>query len=384
MVISHKQKPELKDFRASHQWENLELCYFPELEFLDIMHSIEDWKRKRTISKENAEKRAGHSKAYIDESGKLLRLDWIGTKPGEIYIQYQGSLPISAFEFRTGFSSQGKRAEDEFLQQNWRYKYDEDNRLVELTWHTYPDLEFKYGYHNEQFVYYSYEYDEQGLLRTYQRNEGLSVYGKKFSYENRVIYDRQRNELLAEHTVAKTAWIPITKNRKNSLSFKFGGTPPADINIPLCQKCGNPLTFICTVGLNKPLKNQSSLPFVPIFYCFDCLESTTTTEIQDTGENPVSPIIECNTFPEVQLNLGKSTNLEDEANAHIKLGGLPNWIQDEEYPVCKKCGRIMMFVSQINSDESFSEKNQALMFGDSGRLYTFVCCNIVTSVMQCY
>jgi hypothetical protein len=384
MVIFRKKKPELKDFRASHKWENLEPRYFPELEFLNIMHSIEDWKRKRTILKENAEKQGSYSKAYIDQSGKLLRLDWIGVKPGEVYIQYQGNLPISAFEFRTGLNSQGKRVEDDFLQEDWSYKYDKDNRLVELTWHTYPDLEFKYAYHNEQSVFYSYEYDEPGLLRIYQRNEGLSISGKKFSYEKRVIYDRQRSELLAKHTVAKTAWIPITKNRKNALSFKFGGTPPTDTKIPFCQKCGKLLTFICIVGLNKPFKNQSSLPFVPIFYCFDCLESTITTKIQDAIENPLSPIIECDTFSEVQLNLGKSTNLEDEADARIKLGGLPNWIQDEAYPTCKKCGRIMIFVSQINSDENSSGKNQVLMFGDTGRLYTFVCCNIVTSVMQCY
>ncbi len=384
MVIFRKKKLGLKNFRASHKWENLELRYLPKLEFLDIMHSIGDWKRKRIILKENVEKQRGYSKAYIDQNGKLLRLDWVGAKPGEVYIQYQGNLPISVFEFRTGFNSQGKRVEDEYLQHNWTYKYDKDNRLVELTWRIYPDLDFKYGYYNEQFVFYSYEYNEQGLLRIYQRNEGLSVYGKKFCYEKRVIYDRQRSQLLAKHTIAKTAWIPITKNRKNILPFKFGGPPPAGTKIPLCQKCGKPLTFICTVELNKPFKNQSSLPFVPIFYCFDCLESTTTIEFQDAIENKLSSIDDYDIFPEVQLNLGKFTNLEGEADTRIKLGGLPNWIQDEEYPSCEKCGGIMTFVSQINSDESFASTNQVLMFGDSGRLYTFVCCNIVTSIMQCY
>ena len=73
-----------------------------------------------------------------------------------------------------------------------------------------------------------------------------------------------------------------------------------------------------------------------------------------------------------------------EPEALVKLGGIPDWIQDEEHPSCVECGNLMVFVSQINSDETVVRGSRVLMFGDVGRLYTFVCCNMVTSIMQCY
>lgn len=383
MRLFRKKKSQLEKFRSSHDWENMEHRYYRDLDLLDIMHSIESFKQKRTISKTVAKELGQYSKAYVDRNSKLLRLDKESAKPDETYLVYKDNLPINAIRFKTGRYSGGRRIEDDFIDADWTFTYDENNLLQECVWHIHPDLEFRYSHCNEQFVYYTYEYDEQGLLRIYQRNEGLSLNGRKFSHAKRVIYDRLRNELLANYTISGKAWIPITKKRKNSIAFQFGGAPPTNLAIPVCKKCGSPLTFICLVELDKTFEKQPSLPAVPLFYCFDCLEPITSIDYQEIKRQLPSRV-ESDFFPKVLLQLGRSTDPENEEEALVKLGGLPNWIQDEEYPTCGKCGKLMMFVCQINSEEKLLSTHQSLMFGDSGRLYTFVCCDVVTSVMQCY
>ena len=44
-----------------------------------------------------------------------------------------------------------------------------------------------------------------------------------------------------------------------------------------------------------------------------------------------------------------------------KLGGWPAWVQDAEYPTCPRCGRRMVSVFQVASED-----NVPFMFGDSG------------------
>ncbi|MGN2338748.1 hypothetical protein ACTFIN_11600 [Clostridium cagae] len=34
-----------------------------------------------------------------------------------------------------------------------------------------------------------------------------------------------------------------------------------------------------------------------------------------------------------------------------KIGGMPTWIQDAEYPECPKCGEKMMFVGQVSMED---------------------------------
>ena len=85
-------------------------------------------------------------------------------------------------------------------------------------------------------------------------------------------------------------------------------------------------------------------------------------------------------------------------NSHgrrTKLGGKPDWIQQEETPICQDCGTPMTFVSQIDSVEHDWESNphsvdalsdnQKWMFGDVGMIYVFFCfdCNTTSSAFQC-
>ena len=78
-----------------------------------------------------------------------------------------------------------------------------------------------------------------------------------------------------------------------------------------------------------------------------------------------------------------------------KLGGEPNWEQNDETPQCPSCGEEMTFVAQIDSINHDTESNphhidclsdeQKFMFGDVGMIYVFFCfdCLETTSVMQC-
>ena len=79
-------------------------------------------------------------------------------------------------------------------------------------------------------------------------------------------------------------------------------------------------------------------------------------------------------YPE---NLGKRS----------KMGGVPDWIQENEIPVCPYCKNTMEFVCQIDSIDYGKKGNEKeFMFGDVGMLYNFFCFNCckVDVVFQCY
>lgn len=44
-----------------------------------------------------------------------------------------------------------------------------------------------------------------------------------------------------------------------------------------------------------------------------------------------------------------------------KLGGWPAWVQGVEYPSCPRCGKRMVLVFQVDSED-----NVPFMFGDIG------------------
>ena len=85
----------------------------------------------------------------------------------------------------------------------------------------------------------------------------------------------------------------------------------------------------------------------------------------------------------------------DPLGQRTKLGGEPDWIQNEETPSCPYCYTAMTFISQIDSVEHQSKSNphsvnalsddRKWMFGDVGMIYVFFCfeCTSTTSVSQC-
>lgn len=80
-------------------------------------------------------------------------------------------------------------------------------------------------------------------------------------------------------------------------------------------------------------------------------------------------------YPE---NLGKRS----------KFGGAPEWIQQDETPICLNCNTKMTFVVQIDSiDYSGDIKpKEEYMFGDVGILYNFFCfeCHFAKVIFQEY
>ena len=73
----------------------------------------------------------------------------------------------------------------------------------------------------------------------------------------------------------------------------------------------------------------------------------------------------------------------DALGQRSKLGGRPDWDQDDETPACPICGEVMTFVAQLDSIEHQSRTNphsvdalsgkQDYMFADVGMIYVFAC-----------
>jgi hypothetical protein len=67
-----------------------------------------------------------------------------------------------------------------------------------------------------------------------------------------------------------------------------------------------------------------------------------------------------------------------EIGTRHQLGGQPNFIQREDYPICPDCGNSMTFYAQIDSI------NDDICLADCGMVYVFVCfdCYKTTSFIQ--
>mgnify|MGYP002625406988 FL=1 len=85
----------------------------------------------------------------------------------------------------------------------------------------------------------------------------------------------------------------------------------------------------------------------------------------------------------------------DNLGLRTKLGGTPDWIQNDDTPECPECGDLMYFVAQIDSVEHWNPDNPLIvdppehidfMFSDVGMIYVFYCfdCLEVHSLQQYY
>lgn len=74
----------------------------------------------------------------------------------------------------------------------------------------------------------------------------------------------------------------------------------------------------------------------------------------------------------------------------VKLGGEPDWVQNEHFPICERCDRDMGLVIQIRSlPHKLTNKHEALRsytFGDDGTFYLFQCphCYSFQTSEQCH
>jgi hypothetical protein len=72
------------------------------------------------------------------------------------------------------------------------------------------------------------------------------------------------------------------------------------------------------------------------------------------------------------------------------LGGTPDWIQEEKFPICPKCDRDMALFLQLKSlPYEITKNNEPLStytFGDAGNFYLFRCatCDTYKNSWECY
>jgi hypothetical protein len=380
-----KGKANLERFRSLCDWEKLEIRYYKDCSFVDIREELPKVIKKGFTSKKDVESKKEYLQAYLTKDGLPLKIDRIWAIPTETYLIWQSGRIVEAFEFRLGYFA-GKKFSDPEIKHSWYYEYDSKGRISQMRYIDHKD-KVQYGYYwspYETVLHRRYEYDNNGLSKTYQR------YGLPSKIEKAkevIIYDREREKFLSTCTVTKSAYISKPRKPKKQLLFKRGYyTTESKKEAPICQKCGKPKTYIGYVDLEDPrIKTKPLLKKIPVFYCFDCFEDESSTinlktKAQFTevkGENVIL-------FPEGEIDFVKSSDGEENPKALFKVGGLPDWIQDEVHPLCPECHKNMIFVCQINTDESISNGKDVQAFGDSGKLYVFTCCNSITNIMQCY
>ncbi|MBN8422810.1 MAG: hypothetical protein J0L73_28135 [Verrucomicrobia bacterium] len=72
------------------------------------------------------------------------------------------------------------------------------------------------------------------------------------------------------------------------------------------------------------------------------------------------------------------------------LGGTPDWIQNECFPICHKCdGDMVLFLQLKSLPYEITEKEKALeacTFGDDGHFYLFLCptCGTHKTSLECH
>jgi uncharacterized protein YwqG len=228
---------------------------------------------------------------------------------------------------------------------------------------------------------------------------------------------------LARHR--RLAWKPVVKDGDGpASSSKFCGTPwiGPDAPWPHCGHCNNPLPLFLQLDLDelpKELGGRFGTGLLQLFYCTldkcqgcggwepfaDDLSRVRIVRptdsaskgfvVEDAAGFPAkrivgwSPLIDLPkpseheelglkytydfdagtvrlACPELGLlfdSIKDHMLAENIANSQLgdKLAGWPAWIQGVEYPKCPQCGRRMVHVFQVDSED-----NIPFMFGDAG------------------
>lgn len=186
---------------------------------------------------------------------------------------------------------------------------------------------------------------------------------------------------------------------KKGISLKSSPVSFFDRQNEKCEWCKRKLTSLFTIDLHDENMNFLNLEGnkISIAICENCTGyyGAIYTNVDTNGNVTWS---EYNTKPEYLDACGEDEFEEYEYNHKIyiddnaktenyavnqfldvkftKIGGMPTWIQDAEYPKCPKCGEEMMFVGQV-SMEDFEEYGEGIYYG-------FLCsqCKIAATTYQ--
>jgi len=110
-------------------------------------------------------------------------------------------------------------------------------------------------------------------------------------------------------------------------------------------------------------------------------------DLKDVNTNVITEA-KAKVVPEVML-VPKGMGLNSNKTTNCKIGGRPNWIQNNITPRCKKCKNDMSFIGQLASIgcKGSTDKNiDKLIFGDCGCFYVFFCfeCETEQVIFQSY
>jgi len=186
---------------------------------------------------------------------------------------------------------------------------------------------------------------------------------------------------------------------KKGISLKSSPVSFLDRKTEKCEWCKRKLTSLFTIDLCNENMNFLNLEGnkISIAICENCTGyyGPVYTNVDTNGNVTWS---EYNTKPEYLDTYGEDEFEEYEYNPKIyiddnvktenyaanqfldvkftKIGGMPTWIQDSEYPKCSKCGEEMIFVGQV-SMEDFEEYGEGIYYG-------FLCskCKIAATTYQ--
>ncbi|WP_218827537.1 DUF1963 domain-containing protein [Rubricoccus marinus] len=212
----------------------------------------------------------------------------------------------------------------------------------------------------------------------------------------------------------RTAWAPLTSAEMgpaDASSFSGLAWIPEGETWPECPNCGRPLQLLAqlnTADLPEPTRAQAGTGLIQAFYCTNAdpkcdvdLEgwapfsdahvvrrvvpsgvpalSSPPEAIPDrfpprriTGwtafEEP--PLYEEAAVRSVELDDATWDALADDGwpRAGDKLGGWPHWVQSPERPACRRCGREMEVLLQLDSHDHLP-----IYFGDMGAGHLSVC-----------
>lgn len=228
---------------------------------------------------------------------------------------------------------------------------------------------------------------------------------------------------LAQHR--RPAWKPVVQEGDGPAgASKFAGTPWIGPGAPWpdCGECGRPLPLFLQLDLAqlpKELGNPFGTGLLQLFYCTrdDCQGNggwepfaddlsrvrvvhpagpgTAVNAPDDVDAYPPKQIVDWKRLvdlpqpaehdelglrytydfdagttrlecPELKLdfkNVRDDGLAESIATSEVgdKLGGWPHWIQGVEYPSCPKCGKRMIHLFQVDSED-----NLPFMWGDVG------------------
>ncbi|WP_405782749.1 hypothetical protein [Streptomyces sp. NBC_00859] len=168
--------------------------------------------------------------------------------------------------------------------------------------------------------------------------------------------------------------------------LRTGGVPrvPDGFVWPVCRECHGPMQFL----VHLPL------PFgvVAVFFCqndpgmCDDWNATAGGNAAFLFSGKLSPAAapaegETHLGAVTALRLHPESTPTDEPVLG-RLGGEPDWLQDDETPVCSSCSALMAFTAELEEGDDFAASAN---FGGGGRGYVFSCrpCGEAAFLWQC-